>query len=72
MLSPFRRNVGGLDQVLRTALGLALLSLTVVGPETPWGLLGLIPLATVVVGWCPLYAVLGVDTCARQQRPAGR
>ena len=72
MWSQLRGNIGGLDRALRTTLGLVLLSLTVVGPETRWGLVGLIPLATALVGWCPLYAVLGIDTYPRQQHPAGR
>lgn len=57
-------NEAGWDRALRVALGLALLSLTVVGPQTWLGLLGLVPLATGVVGFCPLYRLLGVSTCA--------
>ncbi|MEO7962800.1 MAG: DUF2892 domain-containing protein [Gemmatimonadaceae bacterium] len=60
-----RRNVGGLDRALRITLGLVLLSLTIVGPQTTWGLLGLIPLATGLVGWCPLYGMLGINSCPR-------
>ena len=57
------RNIGGIDRVIRIAVGLGLLSLVVVGPQTWWGLLGLIPLATAVMGWCPPYALLGINTC---------
>jgi Protein of unknown function (DUF2892) len=39
------------------------LSLVFVGPHTPWGLLGLVPLITAIVGWCPPYAVFGISTC---------
>ncbi|MGH7696144.1 MAG: YgaP family membrane protein [Gemmatimonadaceae bacterium] len=56
-------NEGSLDRVLRVALGLVLLSLTLVGPKTPWGLLGLLPLVTGLIGFCPLYRVLGLSTC---------
>ena len=56
-------NEAGWDRVLRVVLGLALLSLTVVGPQTWLGLLGLVPLATGVVGFCPIYKVLGLGTC---------
>ena len=55
-------NEGGLDRVLRIAVGLAVLSLVFVGPKTPWAWLGLIPLLTGVIGFCPLYALLGLNT----------
>jgi hypothetical protein len=72
MGSQLRGNVGSLDRAFRVALGLVLLSLIVVGPKTAWGLVGLIPLITGLVGWCPLYALLGISTHPHQQRPAGR
>ena len=56
-------NVGFVDQVLRVVLGLAVISLVFIGPQTPWGWLGLIPLATAFAGWCPAYGVLGLSTC---------
>jgi len=56
-------NEGKLDRVIRVILGLVLLSLTVIGPQTMWGLVGVIPLLTGAVGFCPLYKVLGVKTC---------
>jgi hypothetical protein len=56
-------NEGRLDRGLRVALGLVLLSLVFVGPTSLWGLIGLIPLVTGVVGSCPLYRVFGVSTC---------
>ena len=58
-------NVGGIDRVLRIVVGLVLLSLVFVGPQTPWGWLGLIPLATAIVGWCPPYALFGLSTCRK-------
>lgn len=57
------RNVGGVDRVLRIILGLVLIALVFVGPQTPWGWLGLIPLATGMVGFCGLYSLIGVRTC---------
>ncbi len=57
------RNEGTIDRVLRVVLGLILLSLVFVGPQTMWGLIGIVPLVTVLVGICPLYSVLGVSTC---------
>lgn len=59
-------NIGGLDRVVRAVLGVGLLSLTVVGPATPWGYLGIIPLLTAAVGTCPLYTALGLRTKARK------
>lgn len=59
----FNQNEGNLDRILRGALGIALLSLTVVGPRTPWGLVGLVPLITGLIGFCPLYRILGINTC---------
>jgi hypothetical protein len=56
-------NVGGIDRILRAVVGLALLSLIFVGPQTLWGLVGLVPLGTAIFGWCPLYVSLGLSTC---------
>jgi hypothetical protein len=62
-------NEGSLDRWLRAIIGIVLLSLVFVGPRTPWGWLGLVPLATGLVGFCPLYRVLGLSTCPLQGRP---
>ena len=56
-------NEGTLDRTLRVIAGLAILSLTVFGPHTLWGLVGAVPLLTGVVGFCPLYRLLGIRTC---------
>ena len=67
-----KTNVGMIDASLRLLVGLAILSLMVVGPKTWWGLLGLIPIATAIMGYCPLYAAFGLRTCGhegRRQRP---
>lgn len=56
-------NVGTLDRVLRVVVGLALISLVFVGPQTLWGLVGLVPLATAAIRFCPLYRMLGIRTC---------
>jgi hypothetical protein len=56
-------NEGALDRGIRIVVGLAILSLVVVGPHTPWGYLGLIPLATGILGFCPAYALVGISTC---------
>jgi len=56
------RNEGTLDRVVRVVLGLALLALVFVGPKSWWGLIGLVPLVTGLVGYCPLYGLLGFRT----------
>ncbi len=56
-------NEGTADRVIRVVLGLALLSLTVFGPATPWGYVGIVPLATGIFGFCPLYRLVGISTC---------
>ena len=61
------RNIGTIDRILRAILGLGVLSLVFVGPQTPWGWLGLIPLATAIIGWCPPYALLRLSTCAAKR-----
>jgi hypothetical protein len=58
-----QRNEGTIDRALRIIAGLGLLSLVFVGPQTPWGWVGLVPLLTGIVGICPLYSVLGIRTC---------
>lgn len=58
-----KANEGTVDRVLRVILGLGLLSLVFIGPHTPWGYIGLIPLLTGLVGMCPLYSLLGINTC---------
>jgi len=58
-----KTNEGTLDRTLRIFLGIGLIALAVTGPETMWGWLGVIPLATGLIGWCPLYSVLGIRTC---------
>lgn len=57
-------NVGTIDRVARLILGLVLIALVFVGPQTPWGWLGVIPLATATIRFCPLYRVFGFRTCA--------
>ena len=56
------RNIRSVDQVIRIVLGIALLSLVFIGPRTAWGYLGLLPLGTALIGYCPLYALLHTST----------
>jgi len=57
------RNEGAADRVLPVVVGLGLLSLVVVGPQTPWIWIGVVPLVTGLIGTCPLYTLLGLNTC---------
>lgn len=65
----FAKNEHPVDRILRIGLGVTLLALAFTGPQTPWGWLGLVPLATGLIGSCPLYTLLGLRTCP-VRRPA--
>lgn len=56
-------NEGTLDRTIRVVLGVALLALTFTGPKTMLGLVGVVPLLTGLVGFCPLYRLVGIRTC---------
>jgi hypothetical protein len=63
------RNEHSLDRVVRVVGGVALLSLVFVGPQTYWGLIGLLPLATGLLGTCPAYTLFGIGTCSIKTAP---
>ena len=67
-----KANVGGVDKILRIVVGLGLLSLILIlqGDVRWWGLIGLIPLLTGLVNFCPLYALLGLNTCPLKDKSA--
>lgn len=56
-------NEGKIDRMLRVIVGLALISLVFVGPKAVWGWVGIVPLLTGLIGFCPLYTLLGINTC---------
>jgi hypothetical protein len=58
-----KKNIGGIERFIRVIAGLGILSLVFIGPETKWGYLGFISLATGLIGWCPPYQLLGISTC---------
>jgi hypothetical protein len=68
------KNVGGIDKTLRVVVGLALLAFAATGvPATGYnwlGWIGLVPLATALLGWCPAYTLLGVSTCPAEKKAA--
>ena len=57
------RNEGTIDRILRVIAGLVLIALTFVGPQTPLGWIGVVPLLTGLVGFCPAYMLFGLRTC---------
>ena len=63
-----KSNVGGIDRILRIVVGVALIGATLAGVIGPWGWLGVVPLATGLIGWCPPYALLGFNTCSTKNK----
>ena len=59
----FKKNVGLVDRAIRIVIGIMLLSLVFVGPQTALGWIGLVPLVTGAMGTCGLYSVFGMSTC---------
>ena len=60
-----QKNVGGIDKIVRLAVGLVLCILALAGTIGAWGWIGLVPLATGLIGWCPAYLLLGFNICCR-------
>ena len=58
-----KRNVGSIDRGLRIFAGLVLIGLAVTGTVGMWGWIGVVPLLTGLIGWCPPYALFGLNTC---------
>lgn len=58
-----KSNVGGIDRILRIVIGLVLIGMAVTGTVGAWGWIGIVPLATAALGFCPLYTVLGFSSC---------
>jgi hypothetical protein len=61
------KNVGNIDRILRIAVGAVLISLVFVGPQTPWGWIGLVPLATALIGFCPAYTLFGLNSAKSKE-----
>ena len=60
-------NVGGIDKVARLGAGAALVALAATGTIGAWGWLGIVPLATGLIGWCPAYTLFGMNSCAAKK-----
>ncbi|MHB8947897.1 MAG: YgaP family membrane protein [Rhodoferax sp.] len=63
-----KTNEGGIDRILRIVAGLALIGLTLNGNIGVWGWVGVVPLATGALGWCPLYTLLGINSCPMKSK----
>ncbi len=61
-----KKNIHPVERVVRIIVGIALISMAFVGPANPWFYLGIIPLATGLMGWCPPYQMLGFSTCPKE------
>lgn len=61
------KNVGGVDRILRIVVGLALIAAAATGTIGVWGYIGVVALATGLMGWCPPYAILGFNTCSMKK-----
>jgi hypothetical protein len=59
--------VGMVDKILRIIAGVVLIGFTLMGTIGIWGWIGIIPLATGVMGWCPLYSIFGLNTCPTRE-----
>lgn len=64
-----KNNEGGIDRMVRIVAGLVLLGLMAMGTIGWWGWLGIVPLATGLIGWCPAYTLLGMNTCLMKSKP---
>lgn len=60
-------NVGGIDKIIRIVAGAGLIGATAAGLLPVWGYIGIVPLATGLMGWCPAYTLLGIKTCSTQK-----
>jgi hypothetical protein len=61
-----KANAGTIDRALRVIAGLALVGLTAAGTLPVWGYIGAVPLLTGLIGFCPLYPILGINTCSKK------
>lgn len=65
-----KQNVGTIDRAVRIIAGVILIALVFVGPQTPWGWIGVVPLLTALLGWCPAYTLFGLSTCPAKSTQA--
>jgi hypothetical protein len=58
-----KTNVGGIDKILRIAVGIALIAMAYMNVVGVWGYIGVVPLLTGLIGWCPVYPMFGISSC---------
>jgi Protein of unknown function (DUF2892) len=63
-----KTNEGGIDRIVRIVAGLVLIGLAYTGTVGMWGYIGVVPLATGLIGWCPAYTLLGMNTCPMKSK----
>ncbi len=63
-----KANVGGIDKILRIVVGLALIVAALTGYLGVWAWIGVVPLATGLMGWCPAYTLFGMSTCSLKDK----
>jgi hypothetical protein len=63
-----KTNEGSIDRTLRIVAGLILVALTLTGTIGMWGWIGVVPIVTGALGWCPAYTLLGINTCSMKAR----
>ena len=62
-----KSNVGGIDKIIRILAGVALIAWALMGGPV-WAWIGVVPLATGLLGWCPAYTLFGMNTCPRSKK----
>lgn len=63
-----KTNVGGIDKIIRIVAGIVLIALGIMGIGAPWTFIGIVPLATGLMGWCPAYLLIGANTCPLEKK----
>ncbi|KAB2888515.1 MAG: DUF2892 domain-containing protein [Desulfobulbaceae bacterium] len=63
-----KTNIGGLDRLARLVIGATLIGLAAFGIIGFWGYVGVIPIATALIGWCPAYRALGISTVCTSEK----
>ncbi len=63
-----KTNVGGIDKIIRIVAGIVLIALGIMGIGAPWTFIGIVPLATGLMGWCPAYLLIGANTCSPDKK----
>ncbi|WP_022962465.1 YgaP family membrane protein [Halopseudomonas pelagia] len=61
-----KTNMGATDRIIRIVVGVVLIALVFVGPQIVWGWIGIVPIVTALIGYCPAYSLLGIKTCKTQ------